>query len=237
MEPSAALGALGDMGWDDSSDEDLEESELAETQAPAGLKYTISGAEAAAAAASPLALDLGDIYGAAPSPAKAAPAAVVAAIAPSPARPTPVAAVAAVAVAGAPVTGAVAAVAAVAVVAAVGSPPPAPIDLGLGDIYGTASAAPAAAAVVEAPAAAEVPATAAGAEEFDGPDPTGKICKWQFNAADGWCYSADTTWMYNPSLRSSMNRRRSAYSRTCMPARWAPHEPTNHPGCREREHV
>ena len=63
---------------------------------------------------------------------------------------------------------------------------PAPIDLGLGDIYGTASAAPAAAAVVEAPAAAEVPATAAGAEEFDGPDPTGKICKWQVNAADGW---------------------------------------------------
>ena len=32
---------------------------------------------------------------------------------------------------------------------------------------------------------------------YKGPDPTGKICGWKLNVADGWSYSPDTSWIYN----------------------------------------
>lgn len=146
----------------------------------------------------PAAIDLGDIYGGAVTPAATGPVAAVAAVA-------------TVAVSGAP---AVAAVAVVAAPAVVEDADPPPIDLG--DIYGNSSPARAQedddvlsnGSFDDSPASAKPtaqqpgePAAAPDPNVFAGPDPSGAICSWQFNPADGWCYSGDTVWVYNPATQ------------------------------------
>ena len=34
---------------------------------------------------------------------------------------------------------------------------------------------------------------------IQGPDPTGTICWWTYNPADGWCYNPTSSWVYNPT--------------------------------------